>query len=334
MVVWIGNYNTTTAWVILVVGASKLFDALADIYYGLFQQHGRFKFLALTLIVNGIVSLAALGVAMWLTRDVVWAVVGSMLGSLAALVGVAVPGALDVLKATSMRVAGALTRLRPRWNPVTLRTLVWRAAPLGFASLRSVLSLNVPRYFIAYDQGEKELGIFAAIASLVLAGLIVTSSLSVSLTARLANYYAVRDASAFRRLMMRLVKIGLAQAILGVAAAMFAGSWLLTILFGAEYAAYQNLLVWLALTAGLYAMLSFLETGLTALASFAVQMQIQLIALALAAGLCFWLVPLFGVYGAAFAMFAGALLATLAYMVALARAFNKAFTAGIASPLP
>lgn len=334
LIVWVGKYQVTTGWVILIIGAGKVFDALADLCLGLFQQRGRMDYLAATLAVNGVVSIVALGAAMWLTRNVVWAVAGSMLGSAAALAVVALPGAMDALKSTSTRAGSALGLLRPRWDRSTLRTLVWRAAPLGFASLRAVLSLNVPRYFIAYYRGEQELGIFAAIASLVLAGLIVTTSLSVSLTARLARYYSARDAPGFRRLMVRLVEIGLAQGILGVALTLVGGSAILSLVFGAEYAAYQNLLVWLALTGGLYAILSFLETGLTALQNFAVQMQIQLASLALIAGLCLWLVPGYSVYGAAFAMFASALLATLAYILALRRAFRKAFAVEFDSSLP
>src|SRR5207237_3931211 len=102
------------------------------------------------------------------------------------------------------------------------------------ASVRSVLNLNVPRYFIAYAVGERELGIFAAIASLVLAGLVVTSSLTLLLTPRLATYYVAGNANAFRQLMLRLVQISLAQGIAGVAIAVIAGPAILSLFFGTE----------------------------------------------------------------------------------------------------
>lgn len=325
LVVWLGAFPMTTAWVILILGVGRMCDALADVCLGLFQQRGQLNYFAATIIVNGLVSLAALGLAMWLTRDIVWAALGSTLGSAIALVGVALPGAIRILQPTLASGANAFAALRPRWNGPTLRTLAWRAAPLGFASLRAVLGLNLPRYFIAYDQGEHALGIFAALVSLVLAGLIVTSSLTVSLTARLASYHAARNAAAFRRLMVQLVEIGLMQGAVAVAVALTAGSLVLTLVFGSEYAAYQNLLVWLALVGGFYAILGFLETGLTALQQYTIQMQVQLLALALLGALCAWLVPPYGVYGAAFAMLASALFAAATYAAALRHYFNQAF---------
>ena len=59
-----------------------------------------------------------------------------------------------------------------RWRP--LWPLVWLALPLGFVQMLISLNANVPRLLVQAFAGERELGIFAAIA---LAFVSVTSCL-------------------------------------------------------------------------------------------------------------------------------------------------------------
>ncbi len=321
-----GGYRAATAWVIVIVGGSKAFDALSDLFLGLFQRRGRMDYFAMTLIVNSGVSLIALSLALWWTHDIVWAALGSMLGSAAALLAFGLPAGAAVLKQIppiQPRAASARQVWRQRWHMATLRNLAVRAAPLGFASLRPALNLNIPRYFIAYQLGERDLGIFAAIAALVLAGLIITSSLSASIISRLATYYAAGNTTAFRQLMLRMAQIGLAQGSVGVVIAFLAGRAVLTFFFGAEYATYNDVLVWLVLTAAMYVMINLFEMALTAMGRFTIQMRIQLITLVVLIALCFWLTPRYGMYGAAIAMFGSALVTMVAYVLAVSIHFMK-----------
>jgi O-antigen/teichoic acid export membrane protein len=329
ILVFLGGFRGATAWVLLIVGSGKALDAICDLYMGFFQQRGRLDYLALSMIINGGVSLLALGALLWWTHDIVWAAAGSAFGSALALCTFCVPAGVIVLRRlqhTPGRAAATRNVLLPRFNAMTLRILALGAAPLGFASLRSVLSLNIPRYFVAYDLGERALGIFAAVGALVLAGLIVTTALGISLTQRLAGHYAAGDIRAFRRLMLRLVQIGLAQGAIGVVIALVAGRAVLSIVFGADYAPYDDLLVWLVLSASLYALISFFEMALTAMRRFNIQMWIQAVMLGILIGLCFWLTPPYGIQGAAVAMFISALLTMAAYALALTRQVKDGFT--------
>lgn len=304
------------AAVILIVGISKALDALSDLFLGFFQQRGRVDYLGVTLIANGVVSLAALGFILWWTRDIVWAALGTAFGSAFALFLVCLPATAGL----GLRMAHTPTRTlaSPRvihlpFDLGILLKLALRAVPLGLVSLRAVLTFNIPRYFIAYDLGEHALGIFAAISSLVLASLLLASSLNVAVIPRLAGLYTGHDLSSFLGLLRRFTQIGLAQGLGGAILAGFAGRALLSFFFGAEYAQYDDVLFWLMLAAAPYILISFFESALTAMRQLNIQIKIQMLSLILLIAFCFYLTPRAGVYGTALAMFASAVLSALAY---------------------
>lgn len=322
-----GNFGHTTAWLIAIVGGSKALDALSDLCLGLFQLRGRFSYLGITLGVNGLVSFSALTLAMFVTHDVAWAAFGSLLGSAIALCAVALPAMVGLLRTAPTTFFAAFNGLRPRWHAATLRRLFWRAFPLGAASLRGVLNLYIPRYFIAYYWGTRELGIFAALASLILASSLLTTSLTLSLAPRLAAYYGAGNANAFRGWIVRLLQISVAQGLIGVLVVFVAGPQILSFCFGAEYALETDGLFWLVLTGALYVLTSFLEMGLTALRRFAIQLPIQVFSLGILILLNLRLTPLYGLNGAAIAMFISALCTSLALAAALAFYFRQSFPA-------
>jgi O-antigen/teichoic acid export membrane protein len=323
------------AAVILIVGGSKALDAFSDLFMGWFQQHGHLDYLGLTLSINGVVSLAALSIVLWWTHDIVWAALGTAFGSAFALFAVCLPAAAALLGRTQHNPQRAIASrhvLLPRFEVSILWNLARRATPLGLVSLRSVLMLNIPRYFIAYDLGEHDLGIFAAIAALVLSTLILASSLSLVALPRLAAHYAARNFSSFLDLLKQLAQVGLAQGIAGVIVASFAGRVLLSFFFGAEYARYNDVFVWLMFAALPYMLLSFFESALTAMRRSAIQLQIQFFTLILLCVFCFYLTPRGGIYGTAIAMFITAVLSALAYAFFIYRELNKGHPAALSHP--
>ena len=52
----------------------------------------------------------------------------------------------------------------PRWHLRTLIQLIQLTLPMGLVMMLISLNTNIPRYFIEHYLGERELGIFAAIA--------------------------------------------------------------------------------------------------------------------------------------------------------------------------
>src|SRR5207248_2711872 len=84
-------------------------------------------------------------------------------------------------------LGGGGRRASPRRFAGRLASLAWLTLPLCFAALLLSLNANVPRYFIERSLGERELGLFAAMAFLLLPGTsILIAALGQAASPRLA----------------------------------------------------------------------------------------------------------------------------------------------------
>jgi O-antigen/teichoic acid export membrane protein len=133
---------------------------------------------------------------------------------------------------------------------------------------------NIPRYFIERYLGEQELGIFAALAYLMVAGGMVVNALGESASPRLAKYYAEGDLVAFRTLLLKLLGIAALMGGIGILVAIIGGRSILTLLYKPEYGEQTTLFIWLMVTAGINYISSFLGYGMTAARYFRIQMPL------------------------------------------------------------
>lgn len=313
IIVWSG-YRAETAQVVLVLGVSKAVEALSDVFYGLFQQHEQMDRIARSMIARGFIALAALGSGVWLTGSVFWGVVGIVASWLLVLVGYDLPGAAMLLQpsATDDRESKPGAVLHPRWHRATMARLTWLALPLGLVMMLISLNTSIPRYFIERYQGEYDLGIFAAIAYLMVAGTTVVTALGQSASPRLARYYLAHDRPAFRALLLKLVGIGALLGIGGVLVALLAGQQVLTLLYGSSYARADVLLL-IMLAAGCWYIASCCGYAATASRRIGAQPVVLCAVTAASGGLCWYLVPLYGLWGAALALAGSSLVAMLCY---------------------
>jgi O-antigen/teichoic acid export membrane protein len=295
------GYATETAAVILIIGAMKALDALSDIFYGLFQQRERMDRVAKGMIVNGVVSLAAVVLALLITRSVVAAAVGAALGSAVTLMVLNLPAAAGVLRAggeSSGAAARGWLKTRPRVTRDAARRLLFRGVYAGLAATCVALTANMPRYFVNHFRGERDLGIFGALAYTLTPGLILVGALGQAAVPRLARYYHDGDKRAFRVFLTRLMLIALGLGLAGIALAAAVGPALLGVLYGPAYAEYGGLLVWLMIGSA-FGYLSSIG-GYAANATRAYD-QLTLPYLAqtlLAAGCALLIIPAYGLLGA------------------------------------
>ncbi len=193
---------------------------------------------------------------------------------------------------------------------LVLGQLAWLSLPLGVVGLLDSLNMNLPRYLIERSLGEAALGHFAAMAYVIVAGNMVVAALAHSAAPRLSRRY-VRDVAAFKRLVWKLVQFGAALSAFGLLVALVAGRQVLTVLYRAEYGAHADVFAWLMLAAGLGYVARFLVCSMTAARYFKAQAPLYAGALLVLGGLSFWLIPPFGLLGAAWAICAGMLVLLL-----------------------
>ncbi len=287
------GYRLETALVILAVGLSKAFESLSDVVYGLLQLHERMDHVALSMMIKGPLSLAVLGVTVYLSRSIAW-------GALA------LSGAWGLLLISydipnGVRFLDREETFGPRWDLPVLVRLARLALPLGIVMMLVSLNTNIPRYFIAHYRGERELGIFAALVYLLVAGNTVVSAIGQSASPRLARYYDEGHIKAFCQLLIKLVGLGAGIGATCLLVAMVIGREILTILYKPEYANQEEVFVWLMISATVSYVASLLGYGMTAARYFRSQLPLWAFSGAALALACLGLVPRFGLKGAAWA---------------------------------
>ena len=72
----VGDYHWETRLVVIIVGLSKAFEAMSDLFYGFIQEYSRMDRIAKGIIIKGILSLMAMVILLVLTNSVVWGVAG------------------------------------------------------------------------------------------------------------------------------------------------------------------------------------------------------------------------------------------------------------------
>ena len=309
-----GAYRSETVLVILAVALAKMVEAISDVLYGSFQRHERLDLIARSMMIKGPLSLAALAVSVRLTESVLWGSVALAASWAAVLAAYDLPNG-----ARTLRSNGG-DRLRPTWDVQRLVALGLIALPLGVVMMLLSLNINVPRYFIEHDLGEGPLGIFAATASLMIAGGVVVNALGQSASARLSRYRVTGDTQAYRSLMLRLYGMSALLGAAGVIVALAAGEQVLELFYGPEYAVHSSLLVWLMASSALSYIFSIQGTSLTALRCFRIQAVLHAASAAFALPLFFYFIRSHGLAGAAYALLIQGAVMVLAYGWSEARA--------------
>jgi O-antigen/teichoic acid export membrane protein len=281
------------------VGFAQALEFVSETYYGFMQKHKRMDRIAGSLLLKGPLSLAALCVAMYITRSIVWAVIGLAFGRL--LVLLVWDSRLDFAKTERSGF-----RVRLEWNSGEMLTLLRMALPLGIISMLISLNLSIPRYFVEVHSGSAELGIFSAIASLLTAGNLVVSAFGQSIFLPVAHACAALDRAKYRGYVALAAALGGSLGGVAILAAVLFGRDILTHLFRPEYGERPDILVRLMIAGTIMFIASGLGYVITAARSLRPQIPMLLAAAIAAAATSAWSIPRHGLSGAADAALAAA----------------------------
>lgn len=310
-----GGFRWEVAAVILAMGFARCIEAVSEVYLGLFQSHERMDLVSRSTILKATLSLAGFTAGLFATGSLVGAVAG--LATAWFLVFLL----FDFRQGREFAPAGALARSLAQ--PRRLFALAWLALPLGIGSVLAALEINVPRYFIERQFGERELGIFAAMAYIAAIGGQLINALGQSASPRLAQYHAAGDRKAFHRLLLKLVGAGLTIGAAAFLLTLVLGRDLLARVYTAEYAEHYRVLVWLMAAAGITFGYIFLGTGLNALRVFRPRVPIHLLTLSILILTCFLLGSRSGLIGVAWAVCISQVVAAAAYLIVILGVWSK-----------
>jgi O-antigen/teichoic acid export membrane protein len=303
----LANYPSEMKAIIVLVGLFKAVEAMSDIFHGELQRRAHMKWICFSLVLRGLLGLAALALGVYLTHRLEPACLGITLAWLLVLL------AVDVPCVAPKKVSGTLKPKVPDtffgrwqtafflcWDPQPLKRLLLIACPLGLVAMLISLNVCIPRYFLAWYGGERALGVYSALAYLVQASTLLAAALGASASGRLGYCYAVRDRMAWGRTLHQLLGLSLLFGVVGLAVAWFGGSILLTFFYAREYAQHQEVFCWLMLAAVGANLCFILNWAVVAARYITIQLPFHLLLLLVTAAACYLLIPPFGLRGAAF----------------------------------
>ncbi len=314
------GYSGPQVTAIVLYGIGRLVDGAGDVFYGLEQKRERMDLMARSLMIRGAVSLVLFAAVYRWTGNLNAALVAWPVAWAVPLLLFDLPRCRALVRAEDGGDGGSL---RPRFKPAVVKSIIWTALPLGVVMLLIQLRNTVPRTMLESAQGEEALGVFSAMAYLVLVSNTVVMALSQSSIARLARNHADRDVSAFRGTVAKLMGVGLVLGLAGVAVAHWWGGPLLTLVYDAEYAVRGDLFVLIMAGGGIMNLGSLLGAPATAMRAFRSQLVIHALNAVLLVAMGRWLIPTHGMAGAAWTVLAGSAWVTLAYGAVVLRGMAR-----------
>lgn len=210
------------------------------------------------------------------------------------------------------------------WNTKRLSRLAKLAAPVGIVMALVSLNSNIPRYAVEHYRGSGELGVFAALAYLVVVVNLVVNALGQSAIARLARAFAAGNLHQFKSVLQRMSLLGVGVAALGMIVALSCGRMALRLIYGPVYASHLDLLVTLVGISGVTAVSSFLGYGMSAARRFREQLPVTALTVVTCSVAAYVLTPRLGLFGAALAMLCSGLVQIAGSIVVLKIAFREA----------
>lgn len=291
---WNG-YKRDTTLLIFVMGIAKCVEAISDLCHGTLQQHERLDQMAKARILRGVMAVSVLAGALYLFESLLLATVSLAVMWTGVLVFYDWPIAFRLLDQEGFSTS--LFRFRPK----QLWALLLPAIPTGILSCQASLEQNLPRLCVDGYLGERELGMYSAVSSLIIASTMVINAVHCAILPRLAKFSVTNQWRHSWQMLLKLSLFGALLGVCGVTVVAFCGSWILGLAFGAEYSTQSPLLIVLMAGATIrYATLP-LSTGFRAAKHFWLLSILQTISLVATVPVLKVFVQSYGGLGAAYA---------------------------------
>lgn len=291
---WNG-YKPETSLLIFVMGIAKCIEALSDLCHGTLQQHERLDQMAAARILRGVMSVAILAAGLMVFHSLLLATVSLAVMWAMILVAYDWPMAYRLLH--SRGYSTSLLRFRPR----QLWTLLLPAIPTGILSCQSSLEVSLPRLYMDSYLGERELGMYSAVSSLIIASTTVVNAVHCAVLPRLAKHVASNQWEQSWKIMLNLSIFGAILGMIGTAGVVVCGEQILGLAFGSDYVTESPLLTVLMLGATIRYITLPISMGFRAVRSFWMLSILQTLSLVAMIPALMVLVPAYRGMGAAYA---------------------------------
>jgi len=316
--VFSAGYSQEVTLIVLAVGLAKAIESVSDLLFGQMQKCERMNHVGQSLMLKGSLTLLFMGLVIRLTGSLLWGILAL------ATVWAAMLFLFD--KPNTVRLLKDGQCLKPSWYFPGLGSLAWMATPLGIQASLLSLTSSIPRLLLESYHGAAALGYFTPIAYILAIGNTMSYALYLAASPRLAEYYVHNRRRAFTSFLIKLVGIGIALGGGGVLASLLLGREVLTLFFGAEYADFASVLVWIMVAGCALWTRTFMIAALTTMRLLRVQMYVSMVSVGVSLVAGWLLIPDYGIMGAAWAMLIAAWLSLFLYAAIIAHRIKRAWS--------
>lgn len=309
-----------TATVTLLLAVNYAIISIREVFLSFMQKCERMDKTSISGILQGLLSLLIFGAIFWLSQNLALSVIGLIIAR------------LIVVYIYDMPVVKSLSHMINQHNGISMNPLwdvkgMWRltklTASLGIVGWLGQLFNSIPRLILDKYAGVKEVGYFAAISSLLVAGTMISAAVGQAVNPRLAKYY-VEDRKSYKKLFGKFLAVSFILGIMGVLISTFFGRTILTFVFKANYAEYNNIFVHLTIAGAILFLFSAMNVALTTARKFAIQIPIYAFSVVICGMAAFLLIPHYGMMGAAWSLSICYCTGTAGCLFFLIRAIRKA----------
>lgn len=310
--VWLSGYTPEKALIVVLVCVFKMFDALEDVFHGLYQQNGRLDVAGKSLALRVATSMVAFILTLLFTRNLVTACA-------VAIIAAAVGFACFNLTVFRNFFTGKFS-----WNGSAIKKLLWVCFPLFLGSFMLLYINNAPKYAIdTYMPAEY----FQAYFNYLFMPAFVINLFSTFIFKPMVTTMAEVWGSNQKKLLLKIIgKLLLAVALLTLAveaAGYFLGIPVLSWFYAADLAQYRTELLILILGGGFNAVVTLMFYGITVLRKQKFVLIGYSVTLALALVISAVLVPVGGLMGASIAYLLSMVILAAVFTITFAVCYRK-----------
>lgn len=249
--VWIKDYNTEKALIILAFGVYKAVDVIEDVFHGEFQRYNRLDIGAISMTIRYVISFLVFAVVLITSHDLLFACICEAVISILVFIILT----YEVIKPRKiLSVKGALKHTG--W-------LLRDCFPLFIGGFLYLYVCNAPKYAIDNCLSQESQMYFAILFMPVFVVNLLSSFVYRPLLVRMAICWNEKRNKEFWHMVMTQIALIFVLTIMGILGAYLCGTQILSLVYGVDVNPYRNCLVLLMFGGGFAALIGFLINVLT-----------------------------------------------------------------------
>lgn len=249
--VWIKDYNTEKALIILAFGVYKAVDVIEDVFHGEFQRYNRLDIGAISMTIRYVISFLVFAVVLITSHNLLFACICEAVISILVFIILT----YEVIKPRKiLSVQGALKHTG--W-------LLRDCFPLFIGGFLYLYVCNAPKYAIDNCLSQESQMYFAILFMPVFVVNLLSSFVYRPLLVRMAICWNEKRNKEFWHMVMTQIALIFVLTIMGILGAYLCGTQILSLVYGVDVNPYRNCLVLLMFGGGFAALIGFLINVLT-----------------------------------------------------------------------